>query len=243
MRRGSTSTSSSTLLPVDANGNELSADRRRAGAGAGARAGVHRPALEDAAGGAERRRDAGGRVRGRIDRGRARRSISVEGDANDLAGLDRADTLPISVSGASSQVTSRSSASRCPTACRPSAAATVHGDRPAAARDRHANLRGGPGPRRVAAGTSSTSLSVDRVLVTIGGSIADLDRLSGVNLVLTADVTGLEVGTHSVAVSANLATGLTLARREPQPRRGDRLQSRAIARAVTSAFAGAVLTA
>jgi YbbR domain-containing protein len=31
--------------------------------------------------------------------------ISVEGDANDLAGLDRADTLPISVTGASSQVT------------------------------------------------------------------------------------------------------------------------------------------
>ena len=46
---------------------------------------------------------------------------------------------------------------------------------------------------------------------------ADLDRLSGVSLVLTADVTGLEVGTHSVAVSANLATGLTLVGASPNP--------------------------
>jgi hypothetical protein len=38
-----------------------------------------------------------------------------------------------------------------------------------------------------------------------------------VDLVLTADVTGLEVGTHSVAVSANLATGLTLLGASPNP--------------------------
>ena len=73
------------------------------------------------------------------------------------------------------------------------------------------------------------------MLVTIGGSIADLDRLSGVDLVLTVDVTGLEAGTHSVAVSANLATGLTLARREPQSGRGDRLQPRAVAGSLAGA--------
>jgi hypothetical protein len=53
--------------------------------------------------------------------------------------------------------------------------------------------------------------------VTIGGSLADLDRLSGVTLVLTADVAGLEAGQHSVAVSANLATGLTLVGASPNP--------------------------
>jgi YbbR domain-containing protein len=55
------------------------------------------------------------------------------------------------------------------------------------------------------------------VLVTIGGSIADLDRLSGVDIVLTADVTGLNPGAHSIAVSANLATGLTLLGASPNP--------------------------
>jgi hypothetical protein len=35
--------------------------------------------------------------------------------------------------------------------------------------------------------------------------------------VLTADVTGLDVGTHTIAVSANLATGLTLVGASPNP--------------------------
>ena len=60
-------------------------------------------------------------------------------------------------------------------------------------------------------------LSTDRVLVTIGGSIADLDRLSGIDLVLTLDVTGLEAGSHEVSVSANLQTGLTLIGASPNP--------------------------
>ena len=61
------------------------------------------------------------------------------------------------------------------------------------------------------------ALSTSRVLVTIGGSIADLDRLSGVSLVLTADVTGLGAGTHVIAPSANLSTGLTLVAASPNP--------------------------
>jgi hypothetical protein len=61
------------------------------------------------------------------------------------------------------------------------------------------------------------TLSIDRVLVTIGGSVADLDRLSGSSLVLNLDVTGLGVGAHSVAVSANLTTGLSLLGASPNP--------------------------
>ena len=46
---------------------------------------------------------------------------------------------------------------------------------------------------------------MDHVLVTIGGSVADLDRLSGAALVMDLDVTGLKAGTHEVTPTANLA--------------------------------------
>ncbi len=61
------------------------------------------------------------------------------------------------------------------------------------------------------------SLSTDRILVTIGGSVAELDRLSGSSIVLTLDVTGLGVGTHQVTATANLTTGLTLIGASPNP--------------------------
>ena len=141
--------------------------------------------------------------------------VSVEGDANDLAGLDRADTLPISVSGASSQVT-QVVALALPDGVQALGSGTVTVT---------VKLRPITGTRTFEAGLIlvgarsdfAYALSTDRILVTIGGSIADLDRLSGVNLVLSADVTGLEPGTHSVAVSANLATGLTLLGASPNP--------------------------
>ena len=60
-------------------------------------------------------------------------------------------------------------------------------------------------------------LSTDRVLVTIGGSLADLDRLRIDEPDADVDVTGLEPGTHAVAVSANLTTGLTLVGASPNP--------------------------
>ena len=90
----------SLLDPVDANG-ECGQDGRQADPGPRARAGLHRPAVEDAPGHTKRHRDAaaGFEVASiEVDPP----VISVEGDANDLAGLDRADTLPVSVSGASS---------------------------------------------------------------------------------------------------------------------------------------------
>ena len=80
-----------------------------------------------------------------------------------------------------------------------------------------------PGTRTFEAGLVLTgarsdrgyALSSDRVLVTIGGSVADLDRLSGTKIVLTVDVTGLDNGTHEVPVSANLQTGLTVVAASP----------------------------
>jgi YbbR domain-containing protein len=59
------------------------------------------------------------------------------------------------------------------------------------------------------------SLPVDRVLVTVGGSTADLDRLSGATLVATLDVTGLAAGVHEVPVTADLPPGTTLVAADP----------------------------
>jgi YbbR domain-containing protein len=53
------------------------------------------------------------------------------------------------------------------------------------------------------------------VLVTIGGSTADLDRLSGAELVMDLDVAGLKVGVHEVPVTANLPAGTTLVAANP----------------------------
>lgn len=141
--------------------------------------------------------------------------VSVEGDANDLAGLDRADTQPISVAGASSEVTQLVGLAL-PNGVQALGAGTVRVT---------ITLRPVTGTRTFEAGLSLVGarpdlryeLSTDRVLVTIGGSVADLDRLSGVTLVLTVDVTGLDPGTSTVAVSANLATGLTLVGASPNP--------------------------
>jgi len=141
--------------------------------------------------------------------------VSVEGDANDLAGLDRADTAPISVSGASSAVTQAVALAL------PDGVQALGGDTVTVT----ITLRPVTGTRTFEAGLQLVGsrpdllyqLSTDRILVTIGGSLADLDRLSGVSIALTVDVTGLDVGTHAVAVSANLATGLTLIGASPNP--------------------------
>jgi YbbR domain-containing protein len=141
--------------------------------------------------------------------------VSVEGDANDLAGLANADTVPITVSGASSEVV-QIVALALPDGVQALGTGTVQVTirlrSVTATRNYEAGLiLVGARPDRV------YRLSTDRVVVTIGGSVADLDRLATTALVLTVDVTGLDVGTHVVPVSANLTTGLTLVGSSPNP--------------------------
>jgi YbbR domain-containing protein len=141
--------------------------------------------------------------------------VSVQGDANDLASLDRADTLPVSISGASSEVV-QDVGFDLPTGVQALEPTTVHVT---------VRLRPVIGTRTFEAGLVIVgarsdleySLSTDRILVTIGGSIAELDRLSGTNIVLDVDVAGLGIGTHSVKATANLTTGLTLVAASPNP--------------------------
>jgi YbbR domain-containing protein len=141
--------------------------------------------------------------------------VSVQGDANDLAPLDRADTQPVSIAGASSQV-SQDVGFALPDGVHAldvtTVKVTVHLRPVTATRTFEAGL--------VLTGARADldyALSTDRIRVTIGGSIAELDRLSGTSIVLSVDVAGLGVGTHSVTATANLTTGLTLLGASPNP--------------------------
>jgi YbbR domain-containing protein len=72
------------------------------------------------------------------------------------------------------------------------------------------------GVRLIGAGRGLTyAVDTDRILLTIGGSSADLDRLSGTALVVDLDVTGLEPGKRVVPVSLDLPTGVTLVSASP----------------------------
>jgi YbbR domain-containing protein len=141
--------------------------------------------------------------------------VQVEGDANDLAGLDRADTMAVSVTGLSGDLTTSVSL-QLPSgvqALGPGAVSVT------------VRLRALTGTRTFDAGLILIGaradlvykLSTDRVLVTIGGSEADLDRLSGATIALTVNVSGLAVGSHQVTPTANLTTGLSLLGVSPSP--------------------------
>jgi YbbR domain-containing protein len=139
----------------------------------------------------------------------------VEGDANDLAKLDQADTAPVSISGASSDVVQRVSLAL-PSGVQALGETTVQVT---------VRIRAVTATRTFDAGLAvvgsspdkSYSLSTDHVLVTIGGLVADLDRLSAAAFVLNVDVSGLGDGPHKVVPTVNLTTGLTLLSISPSP--------------------------
>jgi YbbR domain-containing protein len=141
--------------------------------------------------------------------------VQVEGDANDLANLDQADTVPISVTSISTDLTT-TVALQLPDGVQELGATTVTVT---------IHLRTVTGTRTFSAGLVLIGarsdlvygLSTDHVLVTIGGSEADLDRLSGAALTLNLDVSGLAVGSHPVTPTANLTTGLSLLGISPSP--------------------------
>lgn len=141
--------------------------------------------------------------------------VNVEGDANDLAALDRLETVQVVVSGASSQVVQEAGL-----VLPPGVQAIGSGTVEVTVR-----LRPKTATRTFQAGLILVgarpdrrySLSTDSVLVTITGSVADLDRLAATSFSLSVDVTGFEPGTHVVEVSANLTTGLSLQSVSPNP--------------------------
>jgi YbbR domain-containing protein len=132
----------------------------------------------------------------------------VAGDAEDLAKLDEVDTEPIPMAGVSTDQTVEVGLAL-PTGVVEVKKAPVKVT---------IKLRPVTGTRTFTAGlrlvgasnTLTYRLSVDHVLVTIGGSVADLDRLSGAALVMDIDVAGLKTGTHEVTPTANPPIGTTI---------------------------------
>jgi YbbR domain-containing protein len=141
--------------------------------------------------------------------------VNVEGDANDLAALDRLDTVQVVVSGASSvlvQVVGLVLPPGVQVIGPETVEVTVRLRPKTATRTFQAGL--------ILVGARSDrhyELSTDSVLVTITGSVADLDRLAATSFSLTVDVTGFDPGSHIVEVSANLTAGLSLQNVSPNP--------------------------
>lgn len=134
--------------------------------------------------------------------------VLVEGEVDELAGLEWIETEPIDLAGASGSL-----GVTAPLAL-PAGVSAVGGS---AARVEIV-LRPATGTRTlqvalvVAGGRADRSyeLSVGRVSVTVGGELALLDAIETAGLVATVDVAGLDVGVRSLAVALELPDGVSL---------------------------------
>ncbi len=139
--------------------------------------------------------------------------VLVEGDADQLGQLVSVDTAAIPMSGVSANTTVQASLAL-PTGIvalgNDSIRVSIKVRQVTETRTFSAGLRL-VGTRR----DLSYELATDRVIVTIGGSTADLDRLTGSALLVDLDVNGLGPGTVDVPVSIDLPTGPTLVSANP----------------------------
>jgi YbbR domain-containing protein len=137
----------------------------------------------------------------------------VEGDADQLAQLVSVDTTPIPMTGVSADVTVEAKLAL-PTGIVAVTDQTIRVSikirQVTETRTFSAGLRL-VGSRR----DLSYAFTTDRVLVTFGGSTADLDRLTASALVVNLDVSGLGSGTFDIPVSVDLPTGPTLVAANP----------------------------
>ena len=141
------------------------------------------------------------------------RVVSLEGDAERLAAITGADTEPLSVSGSTATI------DRVIRLALPDGVLAMTSDevrvtvtlrQVTATRTFSAGIQLS-GPR----GDRTYTLSTDRVLVTLGGPAADLDRLQGQSFTVFADVSGLTPGSHDVRLTASLPNGITLVASSP----------------------------
>jgi YbbR domain-containing protein len=139
--------------------------------------------------------------------------VTLQLDANQVAAVPAADTAPISISGATQDVEADVGLAL-PLGVVGLEGTTVHvtvSIRPiASTRTFDAGI--------VPSGARTDllySLSVNHALATVGGPLAELQRLDGAAFVLTAPVGGLGPGTHEVTLEANVPIGLTMVGVEP----------------------------
>lgn len=135
-------------------------------------------------------------------------TVTVEGDANALAQLQKVDTQAVSLSGASKDVTTRVGLILPPNVTSVSGASTkvtVSLSPVAATRSYSAGL--------VLSGAHTDrtyTLSAGSVLVTLGGTVAALDALDPSTLVGVVDVNSLGSGSTTVTVSVSLPADVKL---------------------------------
>ncbi len=134
-------------------------------------------------------------------------TVTLQGDAVDLATVVNAPTLPVSVEGRTSDL-DVDVGFDLPTGVSAVKPSTVHV---------HVAIRAVTASRDFSVGIvlvgarsdRTCALSIQQATVTLGGSPVDLDRLTGATLSLTANVAGLDVGVHQVPLTITVQ-GLTL---------------------------------
>jgi YbbR domain-containing protein len=139
--------------------------------------------------------------------------VSVEGNANGLASLAAADSQPVSISGASTDLT-RTVPLALPDGVDAISVASVSVT---------ITLQPITGTRTFSSGIvlsgarddRTYSLSTATVLVTVGGNAADLDALDPSSLAVVADVDGLGPGSHKVKLKLSLPADVTLVAASP----------------------------
>jgi YbbR domain-containing protein len=140
--------------------------------------------------------------------------VSVEGDQAQLAVLVAADTAPVPVSGATRDVTSKV-AYALPTGVSvigdQTATVTVHIVAVTETRTFVAGIRLDGRQPQLQYEASDT-----RVLLTLFGSTADLDRLAASPLVIALNVADLGPGAHEVPVVPSLPSAVTVAAISPE---------------------------
>jgi YbbR domain-containing protein len=140
-------------------------------------------------------------------------TVTVEGNAEQLATLERADTLPIPI-GAATGTISTDIGLDLPAGILPIGSSTVHVT---------IALNAETGTRTLAAGLIVRGeqpgmvyrYSTLSALVTIAGPLASLDLLDPATFTVPLDVTGLGVGVHEVTPTPNLQAGLGLLTIDP----------------------------
>ncbi len=139
--------------------------------------------------------------------------VSIEGNANALASLAAADSQPVSISGASADLT------RTVPLALPDGVDAISGGSVSVT----IKLQPITGTRTFSAGIvlsgarddRTYSLSTATVLVTVGGNVAALAGLDPRTLAVVADVDGLGPGIHKVKLKLSLPADVTLVTTSP----------------------------
>ena len=140
-------------------------------------------------------------------------TVTLQLDANQAADLLAADTAPISISGATQSVEADIGLAL-PAGVLPIKDTTFHVTVTIRAKASTRTFEAGIVPSGARADLIY-SLSVKNATATVGGALADLQRLDGATFVLTAPVGGLGPGSHEVSLEGNLPIGLTMVTIEP----------------------------